>query len=121
MIVNTARRYARDCHYLDVLDLAQEGSEGLLRAVEKYDVNMGVATFKTLAFAWVRGSMLMAYWRYQRALRIPLNKNRAIRQINKVSVPLLAALGREPTIAEIARGMGCQERDGQQLAVLQNQ
>ena len=79
MIVNLARRYARNCHHLDVLDLAQEGSEGFLRAVEKFDVNMGMASFKTLAFAWVRGSMLMAYWRYERALRIPLNKVRAMR------------------------------------------
>src|SRR5260370_7516413 len=110
MIVNTARRYARDCHYLDVLDLAQEGSEGLLRAVEKYDVNMGVATFKTLAFAWVRGSMLMAYWRYERALRIPLNKIRAIRQMNNVSVQLLAPLGPAPTLPPIARVMRCPAR-----------
>ena len=121
MIVNLARRYARNCHHLDVLDLAQEGSEGFLRAVEKFDVNMGVASFKTLAFAWVRGSMLMAYWRYERALRIPLNKVRAIRQMNNVSVQLLAALGREPTIAEIAREMGCRERDVQELVVLQDQ
>ena len=40
---------------------------------------MGVASFKTLAFAWLRGSMLVAYWRYERALRIPLNKVRAMR------------------------------------------
>ncbi len=121
MIVNLAWRYARDCHQLDALDLAQEGSLGFLRAVEKYDVNMGVASFKTLAFAWVRGSMLMAYWRYERALRVPLNKVRAIRQMNTVSVQLLFALGREPTITEIAREMGCQERDVQELAVLQDQ
>ena len=121
MIVNLARRYARNCHHLDVLDLAQEGSEGFLRAVEKYDVNMGIASFKTLAFAWVRGSMLMAYWRYERALRVPLNKVRAIRQMNTVNVQLLFALGREPTITEIAREMGCQERDVQELAVLQDQ
>jgi len=65
--------------------------------------------------------MLMAYWRYERALRIPLNKVRAIRQMNNVSVQLLAALGREPTIAEIAREMGCRERDVQELVVLQDQ
>src|SRR6266566_4286315 len=102
--------------------MVQEHDDGLpLTAVEKYDVNMGVASFKTLAFAWVRGSMLMAYWRYERALRVPLNKVRAIRQMNTVNVRLLFALGREPTIAEIAREMGCQERDVQELAVLQDQ
>lgn len=121
MIVNLARRYARNCHHLDVLDLAQEGSEGFLRAVEKYDVNMGVASFRTLAYAWVRGSMLMAYWRYERALRIPFNKVRAIRQMNNVSVQLSSALGREPTRTEIARKMGCQVRDIQELVVLQDQ
>jgi RNA polymerase primary sigma factor len=121
VVVKLARRFARDCCHLDWLDLVQEGSLGLLRAIEKYDANMAVASFKTLAFAWIRGAMLMAYWRCERAIRLPLNKVRAIRRMNEVSVQLMALLGHEPTVREIAQAMELHERDVQELAALQDQ
>src|SRR5436305_11885876 len=53
--VKLANRFARDCHHLKLLDFVQEGSLGLLRAIEKYDVSKGVASVKTLAFACMSG------------------------------------------------------------------
>lgn len=121
LVVKLARRYVRDCHHVELLDFAQEGSLGLLRAIEKYDRSKAVASFKTLAFAWMRGSILMAYWRYERAISLPLSKVRAIRRMNEVSIQLLTLLGREPTVLEIARKMGLSEPDVQELVVLQDQ
>jgi RNA polymerase primary sigma factor len=121
MVVKLARRFVRDCYHLELLDFVQEGSMGLLRAIGKYDVGKAVASFRTLAFAWVRGSMLTAYWRYERAIGIPLNKVRTIRQLNVMSTRLLALLGHEPTVAELAREMGMNKRDIQDLIVLQQQ
>jgi RNA polymerase primary sigma factor len=121
LVVKLAQRFVRDCHHLELLDFVQEGSLGLLRAIEKYDLSRAVATFKTLAFAWMRGYMLMAYWRDERAISLPLSKVRAIRRMNEASVHLLALLGREPTTLEVAREMGMSERDVQELVVLQDQ
>jgi len=121
LVVKLARRFVRDCCHLKLLDFVQEGSLGLLRAIEKYDMSKAAGSFKTLAFAWIRGSMLMAYWQYERAISLPLSKVRAIRRMNGVSVQLLALLGREPTIVEIAREMGMSEQDIQELVVLRDQ
>ena len=120
LAVKLARRFARDCHHLELLDFVQEGGLGLLRAIEKYDRNRAAASFGTLAFAWMRGYMLMAYWRDERAISIPLSKVRAIRRMNDASVRLLALLGREPSIQEVARAMGVSERTVQELFVLQD-
>jgi len=119
MVIGLAKRFVHDCHHMELLDFIQEGNIGLLRAIGKYDASKATSSFKTLAFAWVRGHMLMAYWRYERAISIPLHKIRAIRQMNDISTRLLALLGREPTVAELAREMEVRERDIQELIVLQ--
>jgi RNA polymerase primary sigma factor len=121
VVVRLARRFVRDCCHMELLDYAQEGSLGLLRAIEKYDASKSRATFKTLAFAWIRGSMLMAYWRYERAISLPLSKVRAIRRMHAVGMQLLSLLGREPSFQEIAQEMGLDERDVHELAALQEQ
>ena len=121
MIIGLAKRFARDCQHMEFLDFVQEGNIGLLQAIKKYDGKRNEASFKTLAFAWVRGHMLMAYWRDERAIGIPLSKVRIIRQMNVATIQLLALLGHEPTIAEIAREMGVKEREVQELIVLQEQ
>ncbi|MGI9061924.1 MAG: sigma-70 family RNA polymerase sigma factor [Ktedonobacteraceae bacterium] len=121
MIMSLARRFARDCQHMEFLDFVQEGNIGLLQAIEKYDVRRDESSFKTLAFAWARGQMLMAYWRDERAICVPLSKVRVIRQMNVVLMNLLAFLGREPTVTEIAREMGVSERAVYELMVLQHQ
>lgn len=109
MIIGLAKRFVRDCQHMEFLDFVQEGNIGLLQAIKKYDSQRNEASFKTLAFAWVRGQMLMAYWRDERAIGVPLSKVRVIRQMNVVTIQLLALLGREPTVAEVAREMGVKE------------
>lgn len=121
MIIGLAKRFVRDCQHMEFLDFVQEGNIGLLQAIKKYDSQRNEASFKTLAFAWVRGQMLMAYWRDERAIGVPLSKVRVIRQMNVVTIQLLALLGREPTVAEVAREMGVKEWEIQELMVLQEQ
>jgi len=121
MIIGLAHRFARHCQHLELLDLVQEGNEGLLRAIEKYDEKRQGASFKTFAFSWVRGSMLTAIWQYEDAIRLPLNKVKAIRYMAAVTTRLLSLLGREPTIAEIAKEMEMKERNVWELVALQGQ
>jgi len=102
LLIGLAKRFARNCKQLDLLDLVQEGNLGLLQALEKYDASNGEASFRTFAFSWARTVMLTAFWQYERAIRFPLHKMRAIRQMGIVNTRLLSELGREPTIAETA-------------------
>ena len=121
IVVGLARRFVRDCKHLDLLDFVQEGNLGLLEASKRYGASKAEFSFRTFAWTWVRGYMLIAYWQYERAISIPFNKVRAIRRMNAASTQLLALLGREPTLTELAREMGISKRDVQELAVLQQQ
>ncbi len=121
MIMSLARRFVRDCQHMEFLDFVQEGNIGLLQAIKKYNVARDESSFRTLAFAWVRGHMLMAYWRDERTISVPVSKVRVIRQMNVVLMHLLALLGREPTVTEIAQEMGVKDCDVHELIVLQDQ
>ncbi len=121
LMIGLARRFARHCQHMELLDLVQEGNIGLLQAVQKYDSGKSNASFRTFAFTWSRGSMLTAFWQNEDAIRLPLNKVKAIRQMAVVNSRLLSLLGREPTIAETAQEMHIKERDVLELVVLQEQ
>ncbi len=121
LMIGLARRFARHCQHMELLDLVQEGSIGLLQAVQKYDCGKSTASFRTFAFVWARGSMLTAFWQNEDAIRLPLNKVKAIRQMAVVNTRLLSLLGREPTIVETAQEMQMKERDVLELVVLQEQ
>jgi len=121
LLIGLAKRYVRQCREMELLDLVQEGNLGLLQAVEKYDGRAGSGSFRTWAFSWVRGMMLIALWQYEGAIRLPLEKARAIRRMTMVNAQLLAALCREPTVEETAEEMGVSEKVVRDLIVLQAQ
>ena len=121
LLISLARRYVRHCREMELLDLVQEGNLGLLQALEKFDSSAGSGSFRTWAFSWVRGLMLLALWQYEGTIRLPLEKARAVRQMGMANTRLLAGLGREPTIEEIAVGMAISEKDVRGLVVLQEQ
>jgi RNA polymerase sigma factor (sigma-70 family) len=121
LLIGLARRYVRHCREMELLDLVQEGNLGLLQAVEKYDGRASSGSFRTWAFSWVRGMMLIALWQYEGAIRLPLEKAHAVRRMTMVNAQLLAALGREPTIEETAEEMGVSEKVVRYLIVLQAQ
>lgn len=121
LMIGLAKRFARNCKQLELLDLVQEGNLGLLQALEKYDGSRGESSFRTFVFSWVRTVMLTAFWQYEQPIRFPLHKVRAIRQMGIVNTRLLSELGREPTIAETAHEMCMKESDVRELVALQEQ
>lgn len=121
LLISLARRYVRHCREMELLDLVQEGNVGLLQALEKFDGRAGSGSFRTWAFAWVRGLMLLALWQYEGTIRLPLEKVRAVRHMGMANTKLLGVLGREPTIEEIAIEMDISEKDVRDLIVLQQQ
>lgn len=103
LVVSIARRYA----HLGVpfMDLIQEGNIGLMRAVEKFEVERG-HRFSTYASYWIRQAVMRALSRQGRTIRIPPNILRELSQITAAEEGLLQELGRPPAPEEVARRLG---------------
>lgn len=106
LVVSIAKRY-KGCG-LSFLDLIQEGNLGLIKAVEKYDVDKGFK-FSTYATYWIRQFIGRALTNYSRTIRIPANIVELISKIKKTSNALAQELGVAPTEKQIADALGVEE------------
>jgi len=110
LVVSVAKKYRR--RGVGFLDLIQEGSAGLMRAVDKFEVERGFK-FCTYATWWIRQAITRALGDKNRTIRVPLHMKDKIHRVQDATERLMQAHDSRPTLEQTAKeaGLSVEETD----------